>query len=508
VAAVLEGIIGTLFLAILIAKLVGVYPPPQPAEGTGLAGAKVTMKPSGDITRVVLMVPFIVMLLTSLTLLPFLGGLIWAATVVIATWPLLLRVAGEDGQTALGGRAGHDQRRAARSDPAFRIRGQHIAGCRASRSEVLGASDTRAGPATRWLGRMPVVGDQLIAKWQALAASGREGLVERAAYLLNAAQWAVSITGGIGAVTVQILLTIILVAILYSQGETAARGALALGFHGRRRGMDVMRLAAQAVRSVALGVVVTALVQSVLTGLALWICGIPAAGVLAALVFMLGIAQLGPLPIMLPAIAWLYWTDQYVWGTVLLILAIPIGALDNVLRPILIRRGVQLPMLLIIAGVIGGLIGFGVMGLFIGPVLLASTYTLAKSWVAEGPKPGIPRRELMKFSINWLLVFIPVTLVLEHAGGVTAPVIFFSAALSIVPSPGSSCGRPGRSPRTPAMRSAAAECHVRQCPRAHHRTGGTQGRPDGHGARFDHRRDSGQLAAGARYRLPARRSSP
>jgi predicted PurR-regulated permease PerM len=192
-------------------------------------------------------------------------------------------------------------------------------------------------------------------------------------------------------VMVQIFLTIILVAILYSQGETAARGALAFGYRlGGDRGMDVMRLAAQAVRSVAMGVVVTALVQSVLTGLALWLCGIPAAGVLAALVFMLGIAQLGPLPVMVPAIAWLYWTGDPVWGTVLLVLAIPIGALDNVLRPILIRRGVQLPMLLIIAGVIGGLIGFGVMGLFVGPVVLAAAYTLTKSWVMDGPQPNEP----------------------------------------------------------------------------------------------------------------------
>jgi predicted PurR-regulated permease PerM len=203
-----------------------------------------------------------------------------------------------------------------------------------------------------------------------------------------AAHWVVSITGGIGMVALNILLTVIMIAILYSQGETAARGALAFGLRlGGERGMEVMRLAAQAVRSVALGVVVTALVQSVLAGLALYFCGIPAAGVLAALVFMLGIAQLGPLPIMVPAIAWLYWTDQNVAGTVLLILAIPIGALDNVLRPILIRRGVQLPMLLIIAGVIGGLIGFGVMGLFVGPVILAASYTLVKSWVAEGTAP-------------------------------------------------------------------------------------------------------------------------
>jgi predicted PurR-regulated permease PerM len=73
-----------------------------------------------------------------------------------------------------------------------------------------------------------------------------------------------------------------------------------------------------------------------------------------------------------------------VWGTVLLVWSLPVLSLDNFLRPVLIRRGVQLPMLLIIAGVIGGLIGFGVLGLFVGPVILASSYTLTKEWIAEG----------------------------------------------------------------------------------------------------------------------------
>ena len=353
------------------------------------------MKPSGDITRVVLMVLCIVMLLTGsfLTLLPFLGGLIWAATVVIATWPLLLRVRAKTGKRPWVAVLVMTSVVLLAVILPFGFAVSTLLDVVHRGPELLGDFLTRGlGPPPEWLGTIPAVGGQLVAKWQALAAGGRDALIEAAQpYVGDAAQWALAITGGIGAVTVQILLTIILVAILYSQGETAARGALALGFRlGGERGMDVMRLAAQAVRSVALGVVVTALVQSVLTGLALWLCGIPAAGVLAALVFMLGIAQLGPLPVMLPAIAWLYWTDQYVWGTVLLVLAIPIGALDNVLRPILIRRGVQLPMLLIIAGVIGGLIGFGVMGLFIGPVLLAATYTLAKSWVAEGPRPEAP----------------------------------------------------------------------------------------------------------------------
>src|SRR4030095_14363150 len=112
-----------------------------------------------------------------------------------------------------------------------------------------------------------------------------------------------------------------------------AGGARALGRRlGGERGAEVMRLAAKAVRSVALGVVVTALVQSVLAGVALWMCGVPGAGILAALVFMLGIAQLGPLPILLPAIGWLFWTDHAGSAWVLIALSIPIGALDNVLR--------------------------------------------------------------------------------------------------------------------------------------------------------------------------------
>jgi predicted PurR-regulated permease PerM len=350
------------------------------------------MKPSGEVTRLVFLVLFIVMLLAGSfwTLLPFLGGLIWAATVVIATWPLLLRLRARTGKRSWIAVAIMTGVILLAVILPFGFAVSTLLDVAHRGPEVLGEYFKNGlGPPPDWLDKIPAVGHRLQAKWQELAAGGREGLIEAARpHVGAAAQWAIAVTGGIGMVSVQILLTIALVAILYAQGEIAARGALAFGYRlGGERGMEVMRLAAQAVRSVALGVVVTALVQSVLAGLALWICGIPAPGVLAALVFILGIAQLGPLLVMLPAVGWLYWTDQAVWGTVLLVLSIPIGALDNVLRPILIRRGVQLPMLLIIAGVIGGLLGFGVMGLFVGPVILAASYTLVKSWVAEGVAP-------------------------------------------------------------------------------------------------------------------------
>jgi predicted PurR-regulated permease PerM len=350
------------------------------------------MKPAGDVTRLVLLVIFILVLLAGSfwTLLPFLGGLIWAATVVIATWPLLLRVRAHTGRRPWLAVAVMTGLTLLAVILPFMLAVSTLLDIAHRGPELLGDYFTRGiGPPPEWLGRIPAVGSQLEAKWQEVAVGGRDGLIEAARpYLGAAAHWALSVTGGIGMVAVNILLTMVLVAILYAQGEIAARGALDFAFRlGGERGVQVMRLAAQATRSVALGVVVTALVQSVLAGLALWLCGIPAAGVLAALVFMLGVAQLGPLPVLLPAIAWLYWTDQPVWGTVLLVLSIPIGALDNVLRPILISRGVKLPMLLIIGGVIGGLLGFGVMGLFVGPVILAASYTLIKSWVAEGA-PG------------------------------------------------------------------------------------------------------------------------
>jgi predicted PurR-regulated permease PerM len=144
-----------------------------------------------------------------------------------------------------------------------------------------------------------------------------------------------------------------------------------------------VRLAAQAVRGVALGVIVTALVQSLLAGLGLWISGVPRPGLLLAVAFVLGVAQLGPLLVLLPAVIWLYWSGSIGWAIALLVWTVLVTPLDNFLRPVLIRRGVDLPLLLIIAGVIGGLVGFGVVGLFVGPVILAVTSTLLESWVRD-----------------------------------------------------------------------------------------------------------------------------
>jgi predicted PurR-regulated permease PerM len=177
---------------------------------------------------------------------------------------------------------------------------------------------------------------------------------------------------------------VIVAAVLYATGDSAA--AMALRFGSRlagERGEQSIRLAGQAIRGVALGVVVTALVQALAAGIGLAIVGVPFAVILTAVMFLLAIVQVGVGPILLFAVAWLYWTGNATWGTVLLVWTMLVLPIDNFLRPILIKQGVDLPMLLVIAGVIGGLLAFGLIGIFVGPVVLAVAYTLFTAWIDQ-----------------------------------------------------------------------------------------------------------------------------
>ena len=189
-------------------------------------------------------------------------------------------------------------------------------------------------------------------------------------------------------VSLEFLLTTIIAAMMYAKGETVASGVVRFAQRlAGDRGEQAVALAGQAIRSVALGVVLTALVQAVLGGIGLAVAGVPFVVILTGIMFLLSIAQLGPLAVLLPAIVWLYWRGSSGWGTVLLVWTVLITPLDNFLRPILIRKGVDLPLTLIFAGVIGGLIAFGLVGIFVGPVVLAVGFTLLKAWVLQAPPP-------------------------------------------------------------------------------------------------------------------------
>jgi predicted PurR-regulated permease PerM len=247
----------------------------------------------------------------------------------------------------------------------------------------------------QWIANLPFVGAKAVLAWEQAAASGVEGLLSHLTpYAGNATKWIIAEAGNVGFLFVQFLLTLALAALMYARGEAAAA---AVGRFGHRlageRGYDSVRLAGQAIRGVALGVVVTAVAQSVLGGLGLAIAGVPFASLLTAVMFFLCIAQIGPSPVLVPAVIWLYWSGATAWATALLVWSLIVIAMDNVLRPMLIKRGADLPLLLIFAGVIGGLLAFGLVGIFVGPVVIAVAYTLLEAWVGDGSGPRSERLE-------------------------------------------------------------------------------------------------------------------
>jgi len=243
-----------------------------------------------------------------------------------------------------------------------------------------------------WVAGVPVVGAKVASEWSALATATPEALVAKVTpYVGPVASWIAAQAGNVGGFAIHLLLALALCGVLYMTGETAARGVrrFARRVHGER-GDQLVVLAGASIRAVALGIVVTALVQTTLAALGLWAAGVPYASAIAALILVFCIAQLGPSLPMLGGVAWLFYVDATVAASLLLVWTVVVASLDNVLRPILIRRGAELPLLLIMAGVIGGLLGFGLVGLFVGPVILAVAYTLIGAWVDEQDQPTLP----------------------------------------------------------------------------------------------------------------------
>jgi predicted PurR-regulated permease PerM len=324
---------------------------------------------------------------------PFLPAVVWATMVVVATWPLMLGL-----QARLGNKRGLAVSVMTTGLLLVLVvpLSLAIATLVENADRLVGwgkwLAEFRMPPPPDWVAGLPVVGPKLQQFLQQFAAAGiQEFAAKLAPYAGSVTKWFASEVGSFGMVFLQFLLTVVIAAIMYASGESAAAWMMRFGRRlAGERGEHAVVLASQAIRGVALGVVVTALVQSVLGGIGLAIAGVPLAPVLTALMFMLCIAQLGPILVLAPAVAWMYWSGDNAWATFLLVWTLIVGSLDNFLRPFLIKKGADLPLLLILAGVIGGLIAFGLVGIFIGPVVLAVGYTLIDAWVDQD-RPGESR---------------------------------------------------------------------------------------------------------------------
>jgi len=351
--------------------------------------------PSRDLARTVLQAAFVGALVagTFWILYPFLLPSIWAVTIVVATWPVMLFV-----QSRLWGKRG-----LAVTVMTLALLLMLLVPLALGIITIVQNADRIIGwakslmtftipPPPEWLGGVPIVGPRVAAQWEQLIAVGPGAISEQLApYVSTVAGWSAARVGGVGVMLVQFLLTVVIAAILYGHGEPAAAAVcqLARRLDGARgEGDGAHGLGGQLDH--ALAVVVTAIVQSILGGVGLVIAGVPFAPILTAVMLLGAVAQVGVGPVLIPAVGWLYWRGDTGWGTFLLVWAVAVLSLDNFLRPVLIRKSADLPLLLIFTGVIGGLIGFGIIGLFVGPPVLAVAYTLAKAWLGDGERDEVP----------------------------------------------------------------------------------------------------------------------
>jgi predicted PurR-regulated permease PerM len=343
---------------------------------------------TGDLARILLASFFIILLLVGSMwiLVPFLPATIWATTIVVTTWPWL---------------KGLQKKFRNRRGPAVAVM---MVGLTFAVLIPLGlgfttlislfnevSEWTREMPelkvpnAPEWLKDVPLFGETLSANWQRAAQTDAKEIIAYVQpYFKSAGGWIAHSLGTFGMFFVHLSLTVVIAGVLYYKGEkavellTAFARKLSPGY-----GEDVVVMAGQSIKAVALGIVVTAFAQSALAGVGLWVANIPLTGILAAAALLLTILQVGPFIPLLIGVAWLYSQDQTTPAILLFVWTCIVGVSDNIMRPALISRGADLPFVLIFSGVIGGIFAFGVVGTFIGPVVLAVAYDLFKSWIGQ-----------------------------------------------------------------------------------------------------------------------------
>jgi predicted PurR-regulated permease PerM len=339
-----------------------------------------------DITRNVLAVLFILALIGSSIwiLRPFLGAIVWATTVVVATWPLMIALQ----------KWFWNKRAVAVTVMTLLLLCVLVVPLTFAVGAIVSNVDDIAiwardlasfklPPPPAWLASLPLVGAKAVELWERVATVGIQDTTVRVApYAGGVIRWFAAQLGSVGVLLVEFLLTIILAAAMYASGERVTERLLRFGRRlAGSGGENAVYLAGQTIRGVALGVVVTAIAQSLFSGLGLTIAGVPFAAALTGAMLILSIAQIGVIPVLGAVVAWLYWRGESGWGTFMLVWMIIAGTMDNFLRPILIKKGADLPLLLVFAGVVGGLLAFGLIGIFVGPVILAVADKLLVAWI-------------------------------------------------------------------------------------------------------------------------------
>lgn len=317
---------------------------------------------------------------------PFLTAFLWGGIIVVSTWGIyarLLRLLGE--RRGLAATLTVLALAALLLVPIATL-GLKLAGQWPALTErVTQLLAGGLGEPPSWLARLPLVGESAKAYWQSVAADPQRLTQDVRPLVKPVRTFLVTFSAGVGAGILQFALALLVAGMLFVSGESLGtvlnRVALRLGGDTGRRQVAVV---GSTVRGVFNGVIGTAAVQAILAMIGLWVAGVPAVFLLGAVTFFLSVVPGGPALVWLPAAIWLYAQGSTGWGIFMTAWGFfVISGADNLVRPLLIGRGVQAPLALVFLGVIGGILAFGFLGLFIGPTLLAIAYNLFQDWMAE-----------------------------------------------------------------------------------------------------------------------------
>ncbi|WP_159716233.1 AI-2E family transporter [Geminicoccus flavidas] len=253
-------------------------------------------------------------------------------------------------------------------------------------------------PPPGWVEAVPLVGPLIAEEWRDAAQSGFAILRYLTPYAENLAQLALTAGLGIGTGLLELAFSLVIMFFLYRDGEAVA-GRVQGGLE-RLTGARAKRLldvAGSTVKGVVYGMLGTAVIQGVVAGIGYWLAGLPAPAFLGILTAVLSLTPIGPPLVWVPAALWLFQQDETFWAIFMIIWgAVPVSSSDNVIRPWLIHKvgATKTPLLLVLIGVLGGAFAFGLLGVFLGPTLLAVVYMLVLEWTQQR-RHGRPARIIL-----------------------------------------------------------------------------------------------------------------
>lgn len=336
--------------------------------------------------RLLVQILLLVLLGASLWVLaPFWSALFWAAVLSFASWPVmrvLTRLLG--GRQALAAGLLTLVWTVVVAVPLLML-GFNLADHIKDATALLkGFQVEGLPPVPTWLAGVPLVGDRLVGFWLTIDQQGAAFFATVRPYLGQVGNWLLARSAQIGGGMLELALSLILVFFFYRDGPRLAAFAQSLlqRLIGSRAD-HYLELVAGTVQRVVNGVIGTAAAQAILAWIGFTIAGVPGALVLGVMTFGFSLIMVPPL-VWGPAVAWLFWQGEVGMGIFLLIWGIfVISGVDNILKPYLISRGGNLPLIVVLLGVFGGILAFGFMGLFLGPTLLAVAYSLLSDWVGS-----------------------------------------------------------------------------------------------------------------------------